>query len=66
LEIAVPVTVLAVARLLLHLLGAQSWTEGLAFLPDTGAWLWLVCVIVILTGALRLIMTRTRTAGRRV
>jgi CubicO group peptidase (beta-lactamase class C family) len=63
LEIALPVAVLATARLLLHVLGAQSWAEGLAFFPDTGPWLWAVCLVVMVTGVLRL--TLARTVGRR-
>jgi CubicO group peptidase (beta-lactamase class C family) len=63
LEIALPVAVLAAARLFLHLLGAQSWAEGLALFPDTGPWLWAVCLVVMVTGVLRL--TLARTVGRR-
>jgi CubicO group peptidase (beta-lactamase class C family) len=59
LEIALPVAVLTAARLFLHLLGAQSWAEGLAAFPDTGVWLWVVCLVVMLTGVLRLILART-------
>jgi CubicO group peptidase (beta-lactamase class C family) len=54
LEIAIPLAVLGAARLALHVLGAQSWAEGLALLPDTGAWLWVVCLVVLLTGVLRM------------
>jgi CubicO group peptidase (beta-lactamase class C family) len=59
LEIVIPLVVLGAVRLALHVLGAQSWAEGLALLPDTGAWLWVVCLVVLLTGVLRLAVART-------
>jgi CubicO group peptidase (beta-lactamase class C family) len=53
-EFAVPVILLAGARLLLHMLGAQSWAEGLSLFPDFGAWLWAISLLMLLTGAIRL------------
>ena len=53
-EIMIPVAVLGLVRLVLAQLGAQSWSEGLSLFPDTGAWLWTVCLVVMLTGILRL------------
>ncbi len=55
LEIALPVLVLAGVRFLLHLLGAQSWAEGLSLFPDVGTWLWVVCLVVLVTGVLRVV-----------
>src|SRR5919112_480938 len=43
-EIVLPAALLAATRLVLHLAGAQSWTEGLGLLPETGGWLWVVCL----------------------
>ena len=55
-EFALPLTLLIGARLLLHALGAQSWAEGLLLFPDFGAWLWLFSLLVLLTGATRLVI----------
>jgi hypothetical protein len=57
-EIGLPVLVLVAARLALRAAGGQSWGEGLSLLPDTGAWLWTLCVVVLLTGVLRLAVAR--------
>jgi hypothetical protein len=54
-ELGLPIALLGGARFLLHLAGAQSWAEGLALLPDTGTWLWALCLTVLVTGALRLV-----------
>jgi hypothetical protein len=61
LEIALPVLVLAGVRFMLHLMGAQSWAEGLSIFPDVGAWLWVVCLVVIVTGVLRVVAAVTVT-----
>lgn len=57
-EIGLPVILLIGARLFLHLLGAQSWAEGLLLFPDFGAWLWVFAALLLLTGGLRLINLR--------
>ncbi len=65
-ELAVPVTLLVGARLLLHALGAQSWAEGLLLFPDLGAWLWAIALVMLLTGTLRLVLlfhVRRRSDG---
>ena len=53
-ELGLPLVLLGGARLVLHIMGAQSWAEGLAVFPDFGAWLWAVSLLVLLTGAARL------------
>lgn len=55
-EWGLPLTLLIGGRLLLHALGAQSWAEGLLLFPDFGAWLWLFSLLVLLTGATRLVL----------
>jgi hypothetical protein len=55
-EFALPLTLLIGARLLLHALGAQSWVEGLLLFPDFGAWLWVFSLLVLFTGATRLVL----------
>jgi CubicO group peptidase (beta-lactamase class C family) len=55
-EFGVPVALLLGARLLLHMLGAQSWAEGLLLFPDFGAWLWAISVLMLLSGAIRLVL----------
>jgi hypothetical protein len=57
-EIGVPVALLAGARLLLHMLGAQSWAEGLSLFPDFGTWLWAISLLMLLTATIRLVMLR--------
>ncbi|MFN8442857.1 MAG: serine hydrolase domain-containing protein [Caldilineaceae bacterium] len=57
-ELGFPIVLLVSARLLLHLLGAQSWAEGLLLFPDLGAWLWVFAALLLLTGGLRLINLR--------
>jgi hypothetical protein len=67
-EGGVPLTLLIGARLLLHILGAQSWAEGLLLFPDIGAWLWAISLVMLLTGALRLVLLLRllrRTSGPR-
>lgn len=49
-EFGMPLALLLLARLLLHLLGAQSWAEGLSLFPDFGAWLWAIALLMLLTG----------------
>jgi hypothetical protein len=65
-EFGLPVAILLITRLLLHMLGAQSWAEGLLLFPDIGAWLWAITLLMLLTGAIRLILVRQmvwRTKG---
>ncbi|HZG69715.1 MAG TPA: hypothetical protein VEZ12_23480, partial [Herpetosiphonaceae bacterium] len=56
-EIGMPLTLLLGARLMLHILGAQSWGEGLLLFPDVGVWLWAISLLVLLTGATRFALT---------
>jgi hypothetical protein len=57
-ELGVPVVLLAGVRLVIGgQMGAQSWFEILSGVPDFGAWLWAVCLLVLLTGAIRLVLT---------
>lgn len=56
-DVTIGLTLLISARQLLGALGAQSWSEGFLLLPDFVAWLWGVSLIVLLTGALRLVLT---------
>ncbi len=55
-EFVVPLTLLIGARLLLGALDALSWAEGLLLFPDVGAWLWVISLLVLLTGATRLVL----------
>ena len=55
-EFGMPLTLLLGARLMLYLLGAQSWGEGMLIFPDVGAWLWVISLLVLLTGATRLVL----------
>ncbi len=55
-EFALPLTLLIGARLFLHALDAQSWAEGLLLFPDVGAWLWTISLVLLLTGATRLVL----------
>jgi CubicO group peptidase (beta-lactamase class C family) len=57
-EIGLPLTLLIATRLALHRMGAQSWLEGLFLFPDFGAWLWALSLIMLLTGAIRLVLIR--------
>lgn len=59
----VPLALLIGARVLLHLLGAQSWAEGLLLFPDIGAWLWSISLLLLLTGATRLVLLRRVLRG---
>ena len=62
-EIVLPVALLALVRFLIGTTGAQSWSEILALLPDTGAWLWTISALVVVTGAARLLLA-IRTTRR--
>jgi hypothetical protein len=53
-EFALPLTLLLGARLLLHGLGAQSWSEGLLLFPDFGPWLWAFSLLMLLFRVIRL------------
>ncbi len=64
-ELAVPIALLAGARLALHAAGAQSWAEGFAVFPDLGAWLWVVSLLLLVTGALRLALSVRTLRGVR-
>jgi hypothetical protein len=55
-DFGAPLILLLGARLLLHMLGAQSWAEGLSLFPDVGAWLWAIALLMLLTGATRLLL----------
>ena len=62
----VPLTLLLGARLLLGGMGAQSWAEGLWLFPDFIGWLWTFSLVMLLTGATRLVLLRhvlRRTSG---
>jgi hypothetical protein len=52
-ELGLPVLLLIGVRQALDMLGAQSWYEGLLFLPDFIAWFWTIALVVLLTGVLR-------------
>jgi hypothetical protein len=62
-EFAVPVILLAAVRLVLYMLGAQSWAEGLSLFPDFGAWLWAISLLMLLTGVIRLVLLRRVLRG---
>jgi CubicO group peptidase (beta-lactamase class C family) len=51
-EIGVPLALLIAVRLVIMLLGAQSWYEILIFMPDFIVWFWAVMLAMLLTGAL--------------
>ena len=55
-EFGMPLTLLLGARLFFHLLGAQSWGEGMLLFPDVGLWLWAISLLMLLTGATRLVL----------
>jgi CubicO group peptidase (beta-lactamase class C family) len=55
-EFATPLALLVGARLLLHMLGAQSWAEGLLLFPDFGMWLWVIALLLLLSGTARLVL----------
>jgi len=55
-ELGLPLTLLIGTRLLLHGMGAQSWLEGLALIPDFGLWLWALCSLMLLAGVLHLVL----------
>ena len=57
-EFGAPLILLAGGRLLLHMLGAQSWAEGFLLFPDVGAWLWTISLVMALTGITRLVLVR--------
>ena len=64
-EFGVPLTLLIGARLLLAALGVLSWAEALLIFPDVGAWLWAISLLMLFTGAVRLVLTLRlpRSAG---
>jgi hypothetical protein len=67
-EFGLPLALLGGARLLLDALGAQSWAEGLLLFPDFGVWLWVLSLLILFTGMIRLALTlrllrRTMMAG---
>jgi len=55
-EVGMPVLLLSGVRLVFHILGAQSWYQILIFLPDFIAWLWVISLVVLLTGILRAVL----------
>jgi hypothetical protein len=55
-ELCLPLLLLIGVRLALDMLGAQSWYEGLLFLPDFIAWLWTIALVVLLTGVLHAVL----------
>lgn len=57
-EFGLPLALLAAARWFLHMLGAQSWSEGLLLFPDLGAWIWVLSLLMLLTGTIRLLLLR--------
>ena len=57
-EFGVPVTLLVGARLLLYLMGAQSWAEGFLLFSDLGAWIWAIALVMLLTGATHVVLLR--------
>ena len=58
-EFGAPLVLLGGVRLFIGAnLGAQSWAEILQAFPDFTLWLWALALLVLLTGALRLALTR--------
>ena len=47
-EFALPLALLIGTRMFFTALGAQSWDEGLQVLPDFGAWLWVISLLLLL------------------
>jgi hypothetical protein len=62
-EVLFPVGQLGGARLALHGMGAQSWSEGLSVFPDLGLWLWAVALVLLLTGLSRLVLAVSAVSG---
>lgn len=57
-ELGLPLVLLIGGRMFIgENLGAQSWAEILMGFPDFTMWLWAVCLVIGLTGALRLAIT---------
>jgi len=63
-EIALPVALLGLVRYLIGTTGAQSWSEILQLFPDLGAWLWVVCILVLVTGLGRLLIVLGAVPGQ--
>jgi CubicO group peptidase (beta-lactamase class C family) len=63
-DLGVALALLGGVRLLLHLLGAQSWAEGFSLFPDLGVWLWAFCGVMLLTGITRLVLLRQSNTRR--
>lgn len=64
-EIGLPLLLLLGVRLLLGALGAQSWAEGLLLFADIGVWLWVFSLVMLLTGAGRLVLFLRRNQPER-
>jgi hypothetical protein len=68
-EFAVPLMLLVGFRLLSRaLFGTQSWEEMLLVFPDFSGWIWAISLIMLLTGAARLVFllrVLRRTDGER-
>jgi hypothetical protein len=56
-EFSLPIALLLGVYLLLSaMIGTVSWGEILLLLPDFGAWLWAISLVMLLTGAIRLVL----------
>ena len=55
-EFGLASTLLLGARLLVYAIGGQSWGEGLLLFPDFGLWLWAISLLLLLTGAIRVML----------
>jgi hypothetical protein len=51
-----PIMLLVGARLVLHIMGAQSWLEGFNLLTDVILWIWAIALLFLLTATLRLVL----------
>lgn len=60
-EVGLPLLLLIGVRLALDSISAQSWYEDLLAFPDFIAWLWVISLLILLTGVLRgVLVFRTR------